>query len=168
MLTIGNKSTFAFEICSDDITQPLIDIYIAIGGRRASGGNPVFISTFISYLKAFAVQQMEWTAPRDFSGLTYGQAYNIFACVVKTQRDFQNVKDSDIWNYHMLYNLDTAVDGWEIYIYDTEGGTLKNIICKERVPDSKTTGGNEVFGVTLPREEFFETINAVVDIFAPR
>lgn len=168
MLIIGDKRTFAFEICSDDISQPLIDIYVVIDGKRASDGNPVFISTFISYLKAFASQQIEWTAPRDFSGLTYRQVYDIFACVVKTQRDFQNVSDSDIWNYYKLYNLDTAVDGWEIYIYDTGGGTLKNIICKERVQDSKTASGNEVFGVTLPREVFFGTINAVVDIFAPR
>lgn len=88
--------------------------------------------------------------------------------MVKTKRDFQNVSDSDIWNYYKLHNLDTAVDGWEIYVCDTEGETLKNIICKERVLDSKNTVGNEVFGVTLPREDFFETVNAVVDIFVPR
>lgn len=158
MIVIGDPTRFAFEVLTEDKSADLIDLFIIVNGQRVSGGNPVYISTFLGSLKYFAVFHKNNKMEHSFPPMSPDEAFDILYAVDETNAYF-NLFYLNTIGYYSLRDLDTAVDHWYIYIYDSNDGGTKTIVCRERdYIDGRTTNG-ELFSATVECDEFFKTIS---------
>lgn len=165
MRVIGDRATFAFEIVSWDKKSGLSDLYMVVDGHRVSDGNPVFWSTFVGYLVSRARLLKSYRGRYCFPPMSHEAAFHILHGIFTSEtssHDFISLADVGCYK---LPALDTAIDDWNIYIYDSDDWTAKSIVCRERddIPDRTTSG--EIYGVTVSREDFFRTISELAKAF---
>lgn len=158
--TIGNPDSFAFEIVvGDDPAAELIEVAILVSKARIGGRGPVYLPTFVSELAAFGKCHESAVPLKDFSSLTDEEAFLLLHAVAEEDAIFDGVQSTDVWNYYRLYNLDDAVDGWEIYVFDV--GPSKRIVCRKE-ESQEGSSSNRIYSAVMPRSEFLATIEELV------
>lgn len=160
--TFGNPDSFAFEIAVEgDPVAELMEVAILVSKARIGGSGAVYLPTFVSELAAFGKCHESTVTSKDFSSLTDEEAFLLLHSVAEEDAEVDGVQPTDVWNYHRLYNLDDAVDGWEIYVFDV--GPNKHIVCREE--DSKDgNSSNRTIAAVMPRSEFLATIEELVSL----
>lgn len=173
MPTFGDPRTFAIELRTDDLESAVADahlvvadVYLIVSGIRVGDGTNPMLGTFVNYLAGFLLSHREHRHDFDFTTLSKEAAFAMLDRIAETGEPIEGIMSSDVWHYHKLSDLDVAVDGWSIYVYDTPG--TKNIICKARpgcVGTSDAILCNGFVSASLPRREFLLTITSFISPF---
>jgi len=165
MKTIGDPTTFAFEICSEDLSAELVEVHLVIGGKRLSGQGPVYVPTFLGALASFLeLHKSEW--PKlELPSSTHEHVFQLFHNITETSQEIQGIKPAEVLGYHRLWNLDDLVDGWEIYVFDSDGE--KHIACRAiRNPAVSEACAAQLICASLPRQAFLDTMAEIIALFS--
>lgn len=164
MRTIGNPQSFAFEILTEDKAAQLVDIFIVVNGHRVSGGNPVFKSSFLGRLERFAILHNKKKREYSFPPMPPEAAFGMFHAVATTDICYEHISLYDMY-YYKMPDLDTALDGWYIFVYDSNGGASKSIVCREIDDSDYLLTKGEVFATTVECTAFLSTISELLQFF---
>jgi hypothetical protein len=153
-MIFGTLEKFGIEVRSLSESLWSCGIWFCISGERINEGNNVSLGTFVTALDGFKeVHSRDRHPTFDASGMSDEEVFTTLYEVGEGRRAFQSLQGDDVWQYFLLYNIDDAVDGWEIYIFDVGGS--KRILWKGiDVTTCPPHHLDRLHATTLPREEF--------------
>ncbi len=161
--TFGDRDRFAIEVVSIAANQELGEVYICISGERVSDGNPVYLPTFVGEMKSFGVTQ-QTAPPMNIAtlGLTDQELFESLHRAMESGLSVGGFSPENVWHYHFLHSIDTAVDGCEIYVVDNDNA--KKFLWRGRsTRKCPVEHLNKVWSMQIPREEFVRVINDFVE-----
>ena len=165
MITIGNPTTFAFEIHSDNLSDELGEIYLIVSSKRVSGRNPVYVPTFVSAISGFLQSQKSKSQVHDFSSMMDREVFQLFHRISETDQEARGITPSDVFDCYRLHSIDDAVDDWEIYVFDSQGE--KHIVCRPIVDRADLScGGDGFVSTAISRQGFIDTVAEFIGVIS--
>ena len=158
----GKKNQFAIEFTELAANRRMAKVVIWLSGEPVASCE-VYLPTFAAELNGVAIAHGDESHHQsDTTGIADDDLYNLLHRLTDNEGEERGFTTNNVWDYHMIHDLDDAIDHLRIYVVN-EGNT-KRILWKAKSEQfSPKHHVDRVWSTRVHRQEFLTTISSFIE-----